>query len=501
MYVIPEAGDSAVPTLAEITSALSFALDLTEGAVPGHANRSCLLGMRIGRELGLGADELTDLYYASLLKDSGCSSNAARMCQIIGGDDRVVKAAVKLEDWTRPHRLKLSTLKMMWHVVLPGVQPIERAKRILRIGMTQHANNALMISLRCERGAEIMRKLGGREASATAVRSLDEHWDGAGYPDRLKGDQISLLARIMAVAQHLDVFAQERGTEEALRVLRERSKRWFDPRLVKSLEALHRRGRLWEECMPYRGESLRQLEGRTRKAILELAPAQHRVLTASDINLVCEAFAEVVDAKSPFTFQHSIGVAAVADVMTRQMGLGTERMLTVHRAALLHDLGKLRVPNSILDKGGRLNDAEWQMVKEHPGLSREILRRVRAFWVMAEIAGDHHEKLDGSGYPFGKQGEQLSLETRIVTVADIFGALTENRPYRPGRTAEEALRLMEREAPRRLDGDCLQALRGGLAAADLLAAARPANGSESVAEMIDSLTSSASPAASLTQVV
>ena len=144
-----------------ILSALAFALDLTEGAVPGHALRSCLLGMRLGMELGFSPIALADLYHALLLKDVGCSSNAARMCQILGGgDDRAVKSGIKLEDWTRPDRPRLSTLRLLWNNVSPEENPMRRLGRILHIGFTQHANNEEMIQLRCDRGASIVRKIG-----------------------------------------------------------------------------------------------------------------------------------------------------------------------------------------------------------------------------------------------------------------------------------------------------------------------------------------------------
>src|ERR1700678_769179 len=137
-------------SLPEILSALSFALDLTEGAVHGHAVRSCLLGMRIAREAGIDSADLADLYYALLLKDIGCSSNAARMCQIVGGDDRVVKNEVRLQDWTQPHRPTLDTLKMLWTHVLPKASALRRLVRIGHIALKQHENNAEMITLRCE---------------------------------------------------------------------------------------------------------------------------------------------------------------------------------------------------------------------------------------------------------------------------------------------------------------------------------------------------------------
>ena len=118
------------PTREEILVALSFALDLTEGAVPGHAIRSCLLAVRIGLAAGLDEKVISNLYYACLLKDVGCSSNSARMCQIVGGDDRAVKAGAKLADWTRPFRPKLSTVKLLWEQVLPGASFLEKGARL-----------------------------------------------------------------------------------------------------------------------------------------------------------------------------------------------------------------------------------------------------------------------------------------------------------------------------------------------------------------------------------
>src|SRR5580698_561570 len=170
------------PSLQELLVALSFALDLTEGAVPGHAIRACLLACRIARAVGLDAGAISNLYYASLLKDVGCSSNSARMCQITGGDDRAVKGAVKLEDWTQAHKPQLSMVKMLWAQVLPGASVLRKGARMVKIAATQSRNNRELIELRCDRGAMIVRKLGLQDEVAIGVRHLDEHWDGGGYP-------------------------------------------------------------------------------------------------------------------------------------------------------------------------------------------------------------------------------------------------------------------------------------------------------------------------------
>ncbi len=437
----------------EIISALSFALDLTEGAVPGHALRSCVLGMRIAVEARLSMEEMRDLYYALLLKDIGCSSNSARMCQIVGGgDDRAIKAGVKLEDWTKPHNPSMSTLKLMWNTVLPDGNALERVARIAQIGMTQHKNNEEMITLRCDRGASIVKKIGLSDATASAVRSLDEHWNGSGYPQRLRGAEIPLLARICAIAQHLDVFASETTPYNAITVLEERSGKWFDPELVRIACSLHVRQTLWTDALA----STR--EGMTRDVVLAMEPGQSLYLGPHQIDDICEAFSDVVDAKSPFTFRHSMGVAEATINIAKSLGLSEERTKVVRRAALLHDIGKLRVPNSILDKPGKLTAEEFLVVKEHPALTQQILNRVPAFREMALIAGAHHEKLDGTGYPYRLDGTDLSLEARIIAVADVYAALSEERPYRESLDFGQITAIMTKDIPAKLDQECFDAL-------------------------------------------
>ena len=443
---------SLAVSLAETISALSFALDLTEDAVPGHALRTCLIGMRMAAALNLSGGESSSLYYALLLKDVGCSSNSARMCQIIGGgDDRAVKAGAKLEDWTRPHQPQLSTLQLLWQHAAPEAGAAGKAWQILKIGLTQHKNNAEMIGLRCDRGASILRKIGLGVEAAEAVRHLDEHWDGSGYPLGLRGNSIPLLSRIACAAQLLDAFAAEKGPDAAIDKLVERRGRWFDPEIVVLAQLLHRTGALWRDC--WSDGNVRTLE-----AVLDLAPSHTEHMTGSGIDLVCEAFADVVDAKSPFTFRHSTGVSGVAKEMAHMMGFDASRAQFTYRAGLLHDLGKLRVPNSILDKDGRPTGEEWSIIQEHPALTSQILGRIHAFSDLAAVAGAHHEKLDGTGYPHNLTGQDISTESRILAVADVYSALTEERPYRSGSSPEEALAMMKNSVPAKLDDECFQAL-------------------------------------------
>jgi len=441
--------------LSEVISALSFALDLTEDAVPGHAVRSCLIGMRIGRKLGLDEEHLHDLYYALLLKDVGCSSNSARMCQILGADDRAAKRRVKTVDWTR---VTLEGLKLAWVNSLPEGGKLQKALRVVELGVGRERNNAEVIGIRCERGADIVRKIGLSKGCADAIYSLDEHWNGSGYPDRLKGAIAPLLARILGIAQHLDVFASEQGRERALVTMVERSGRWFDPELVKVAASLYRSGELWTGCNT----------PEERDLVVAMEPGMMTILGAEQVDCVCEAFADVVDAKSPFTYRHSVGVTDAAVGLADEFGFSAERRQRIHRAALLHDLGKLRISNAILDKPGKLDAEEFRIVQEHPELSQQILARIPSFAAISQIAGRHHEKLDGSGYPFGLTAEQLTLDDRIVAMADIYGALSEDRPYRAGLAPEQILAILSKDVPTKLDPDVFEALQRFMTSRDRL---------------------------------
>jgi putative nucleotidyltransferase with HDIG domain len=370
-------------SLSEVISALSFAIDLTDGAVHGHALRSCLLGMRIADELQLTSEEKSSLYYALLLKDIG---------------------------------------------------------------------NEEMIGLRCDRGSSIVSKLGMGPLAAEAVRSLEEHWDGSGYPKRARGNRIPLLARVCAVAQHLDVFSMGRSPAVAIETLEQWSGTWFDPEMVQAALSLDRRRALWTHCRATDDHEM------TRAAVLDLDPGKKQKLDDRQIDRICEAFADVVDSKSHFTFRHSIGVAELARGIAKNLGLPADRVRLVRRAALLHDIGKLSVANTILDKKTRLTEAEWKVVERHPGLTRRILEQIGPFREIAIVAGEHHEKLDGSGYPNRLMAADLSIEARIIAVADVYGALSEDRPYRAGLRNEEIMPIMRSLAPRKLDGDCVNGL-------------------------------------------
>jgi putative nucleotidyltransferase with HDIG domain len=431
--------------LAEIVSALSHALDMTDGQPAGHSLRCCWIGMHIGRQIGLQQSELSDLFYTLLLKDLGCSSNAARICELFVTSDYDFKRNIKLVD--NDSLAQVLAFVVNNTAVKSGLA--ERLRGVLNVAMTGGRIDREIVKTRCERGAEIASHMRFSPAVQRGILDLDEHWNGGGYPLSLKGEKISLLARIALLAQVVDVFASTATPAAALDEVGRRSGRWFDPALVLAFDGIAEDHSFWAAMQ---ADDFAQ-------QVFALEP-QHLVRQVDDAGLddIADGFAQVVDAKSPFTSGHSKRVALVTELIAEELGVASDRKRWLVRAALLHDIGKLGVSNEILDKPGKLDAEEWVAMKTHPVLGAEILSRMAAFADLAKIALEHHEKLDGTGYPYGRKADELDLETRIVTVADIFDALTADRPYRKAMSANEAFGLMRGQMATGLDQSVVAAL-------------------------------------------
>jgi putative nucleotidyltransferase with HDIG domain len=427
--------------LSEVLAGLSHALDITEGQPRGHTERSCVIGMRLVTDLGLDDATRSTAFYALLLKDAGCSSNASKVAALFGADDATVKSSRRLTDTSSRPQAVVHLLR----TAAPGQSPLTKAQHVAAVLRFGSEGARSLVAMRCERGAAVARAIGLGEVVARAILDVDEHWDGRGYPAGTAGDEISLVGRVLCLAQTTEVFWRRGGPAAACAIARERRGTWFDPELVDALLPLEHDDEFWH--------------GVETPAVSGLEPPD-RVLIADRgrLDLVAEAFASVIDAKSPYTARHSEGVADIAVALARVLEVAPEERATLRRAALLHDIGKLGVSSRILDKPGPLTEAEREVVRRHPRWSREILTRVTAFGELARIAGSHHERLDGSGYPSALTAEDLDLPCRILAVADVAEALGADRPYRDALSPDEVIRTMRGEAGRTLHADACVAL-------------------------------------------
>ncbi|HEU0014276.1 MAG TPA: HD domain-containing phosphohydrolase [Longimicrobium sp.] len=452
----PAAVGSESIRLSEVISALSYALDITEGQPEGHSVRTCLIGMRLAEELALTPEQRSSLFYTLLLKDAGCSSNSAETCELFGADDLQVKRSWKTHDWST----QLGAIAHLARNVGPDEGPLQRLKRAAGFAFAGPVGTEL-VRTRCERGADIARMLELAEDTAAGIRALDEHWDGRGKPAQLAGPDIPLLARIACLCQTVEIFHSAHGLHAALGVARERAGRWFDPELVRALDALEGDAAFWA--------GLEGPDCRERAAALE--PAD-RVLTADGDRLdrIAHAFARVIDAKSPYTYRHSEGVAAYAVATGAVLGFSAEEQRDLRRAALLHDVGKLGVSNRILDKPGKLTPEEFAAVRRHPEYTHRILGRVARFRGLAEVAASHHERMDGRGYHRGIPAGTLPPAARVLVVADVCDALSAERPYRAALPRERVLEIMRADAGPALCPECFGALEQALRADPALGA-------------------------------
>jgi HD-GYP domain-containing protein (c-di-GMP phosphodiesterase class II) len=442
--------------LSELIGALSFALDITEGQPAGHAARSCVIGVRFANHLGLSEAERFSLFYALLLKDCGCSSIGSQVAELYGHDDQAVKSTLRAID----HRKPIAVLGHAIRNTEPGGGPVARARRFAGLLRNGASSARELNTIRCDRGADIARMVGLDERGVDGIRSVNEHWDGGGIPEGIAGEQIPLLARVMGIAQAVEVELTRGGPEHALEVLGSRAGTWFDPSLVADLVLAASAPDFWEG-----------LDG-AHDVHAVLAPLEpgDRLIVADETRLdrVAEAFARVIDAKSPYTARHSDGVARFAVLIAERLDFDPHDVRDLRRAGLLHDIGKLGVSSRILDKPGKLDDEEWKQMRRHPEFTARILGQVEQLRDLAAMAAAHHERLDGRGYHLGLTAAQLSPSARVLAVADVAEALSADRPYRVGLAPDVVLDIIGKDAGTALDADAFVALREAWSPAPVL---------------------------------
>ncbi|MES2877083.1 MAG: HD-GYP domain-containing protein [Pseudomonadota bacterium] len=431
--------------LSELMASLSHALDITEGQPEGHCVRCCWIGMHIGQRMSLPPAQLWELYYTLLLKDLGCSSNASRICELYLTDDLAFKRDFKWVDGSLPQ-----VLRFVLRHTGPGAGLMDRLKALGGILSNGDDIANELIKTRCTRGADIARQLRFSEGVAQGIHSLDEHWNGQGRPEGLAGNSIALYSRIALLAQVVDILNSSGGQSAAQAEAQQRSGTWFDPEVVDAFLAVARDAAFWSTL------NAPDLEAH----VFAMEPGGHEALLDEDyLDDIAEAFGQVVDAKSPYTAGHSARVGLYTALLGESLGIPESRRRWLKRGALLHDVGKLGVSNAILDKPGKLDDAEWAAVRKHAVYTESILGRIKNFDELARVSAAHHERLDGGGYPRGLKAADIALETRIITTADIFDAITAERPYRGAVPVEKTLTIMADTVGTAIDADCFAHLK------------------------------------------
>jgi HD-GYP domain-containing protein (c-di-GMP phosphodiesterase class II)/DNA-binding CsgD family transcriptional regulator len=410
--------------LAELLASVSLATDLGTGQPLGHALRTCTIAVALAEAMGCGPDDVRTVHQFALLRFLGCTSDAAETAAQVGGDDLAINAAMAPVVMGSNREL----LGRFVRSVAPG-QPRMRRLGLVARGLADPKGTERSLSTHCEVGAMLAGRAGLDEPVVEALAHAYERWDGKGFPAGLEGDAVPLAVRLVVVARDADLTAMLGEDPGAL--LSERRGRGYDPAVVDAFERVG-------------PDVFSELEGGDEWEIA-LAAEPEPVATVGPDNLdaLLTAFADFTDLKSPWIRGHSRAVASLAAEAGRHAGLDDAMCDDLRRAGLVHDLGRVAVENGIWDKPGPLTTSEWERVRLHPYYTERILARCSSLASLVEPASSHHERLDGSGYHRSVPAEALSPTDRILAAADVFAALTAERPHRAGHANDAAARVLE----------------------------------------------------------
>ncbi len=293
------------------------------------------------------------------------------------------------------------------------------------------------------------------EEASLAVKYHHENYDGSGHFG-LIGDKIPILAQIIRTADAFDVLYDDDKNNFAQRKhiadwMNKKKNVIFNPHLIDIFMDVQSKDRFWLDV-----ENI----GVNPKIISDIIPEVSLNISWKELRDIAWVFADIIDSKSPFTYTHSSGLAKLINKISGYLNCDEEKRTKLEAAALLHDIGKLRIPNSILNKPGKLTNDEYTVIRSHTYYTRYILSQVDGLNEITDWAANHHEKLDGSGYPLGISGSSLSKEERLMGVCDMYQALTENRPYRPGMSETKAFSILDDSVNKgKISGEAVNVLK------------------------------------------
>jgi putative nucleotidyltransferase with HDIG domain len=363
---------------------LSNALDLVGIDEVQHGKRVGYMAMQCGHRLGLEVQSIYDLYEIGLLHDCGVSSS------------RVHQHLVEELDWRESQ---------------------------------EH----------CQVGYDLLKDFAPLSHMALPILYHHTHWDELEKMNLPPG--VSFSANLIYLVDRVDTQAAAHYQKDILIAMHEvrafvdnKRGNYFNPRLVDAFMEVSESQAFW----------LSMEQRHLIHFIHDIGnQKQPTHITLDELKKLARIFSRIVDAKSRFTMEHSEGVARLARYLGNLCGFSKDTCEKIEAAGLLHDLGKLRVPDEILDKPGPLDLLDRAVMEQHSFETFEILRRISGIEDIAKWAAYHHETLRGGGYPFHPTADEMGIEARIIAVADIFQALAQNRPYRRSLPLEEILKIME----------------------------------------------------------
>ena len=347
-----------------------------------HVLRSSLLASMLADELELDEEQRATVYYTNLVLWIGCHADSHEFSRWFGDDLAMRRGSYELDNAGLPY------LTFLLRHAGSGQPPARRAAMLLGLLLTPRTRMAGLIHSHCMSAGLMAERIGLDSSVREAVGCAFERWDGSGLPVGRRGEDIPLATRVVQLAETCEVHQRAHGTTGALAMARDRSGKQFDPRLVEAL------GRCRDQI-----NALPDQDVWTRA--LELAPDHDRMLRDAELDSLLAAIGDFADLKCPFTVGHSRAVADLAAAAAARIGLARADIDRVRRAGLVHDLGRMGVPNSVWEKSAALTESDRERIRLYPYLTGRILSRVRGLDAETSIAETHRERLDGSGYPRG----------------------------------------------------------------------------------------------------
>jgi len=417
------------PSLAELIGCLALATDLGMGQPLDHGLRTCLLGVGVGRALGLTEQQVTDVYYITLLRFIGCNSHAHEDVAEVGNELAFRAGIAPILNGGSSDLLRFTIRQTGRGLPVPT-----RTMMVARALASGSKGAQRSIATTCEVAQMIASRLGLGDSVVSGLGYTFEHHDGKGLPSGVEGDEIPITAQVAMIARDFEILYRLGGRELVLDTARERRGRAYSP---KALDAF------LEHAWPLleRTES-----GSDWEAFIASDPLGGRALDPSGLDRGIKCLADFADVKSPFTLGYSRAVSDLCMRASRAAGLGSSEAAVLCTAAFVQELGMAGVPGAVLEKPGALTEGEWERVRLHPYFTERILARCRALSPYSSLAGNHHERLDGGGYHRGIAGPQLSGPVRLLAAAGAYVALVSDRPWRPAASGQDAAATLREEA-------------------------------------------------------
>lgn len=413
--------------LAEFVATLALAQDNAFGQPLESQLRSCLLASWMCDAAEVGDDVRETTYWVALLRYLGCTGHAHEVATVFG-DEIAIRARTLVHDAADPEEVMGDVVAF----ATAGRSPEERDEIIRMLQATAHEWAVHNFASGCEVADMLAQRLDVGPDVREALAFTFERWNGNGFPTHARGEDIPLPMRIVHVSQDMEAIGRVFSVDSAIDAARERRGRTYDPALADLFVA---NGGDW---------FARLARTEPWDAVLGLEPEPRRTLDGEELDRTLEIAADFIDLKSPYMGGHSRRCAQLAGDAARVLGFPDDAVLSLRRAALVHDFGTTAVPNSIWDKPGPLTRTEFDRVELHPMLTEQMLRRSPALDALNPVASAHHEKCDGSGYHRRVRAAAGDPGACVLAATEVYVGLTTERADRPAFPDAEAAAELRR---------------------------------------------------------